>query len=347
MVKFVLGGVKTAIVRSLLLALLLPLASFAQLIVDTTAQNKKAILEEFTGIHCMFCPDGHVIAQQIKNAYPNDVFLINLHTGGYAMPNQGEPDFRIMESDSIAAISNLAGYPAGTVNRKQFPMTQGGGTAMSRGDWQDACTDVMSQPSYVNVGVQALHDTINESLIIDVEVYFTDSTPVDGFGFSALNFLNVALVQDSVLGPQTGAQQFNPNAIVNGPWQPTYVHQHMLRDMVTGQWGEDLLSGPTPVGPGYFVFSRYTYPIPPYINDVMFKVEHIEVIAFVTEGLQGEIINGNACEVTYPLPPPVGWKEILPNGQHTDITYDIYGRVVTDIKKNTIYIRNMKKFIRF
>ena len=330
----------------LLILLLLPLTTLGQLLVDTTAQNKNAILEEFTGIHCMFCPDGHVIAQQIKNAFPQRVFLINLHTGGYAMPSQGEPDFRIMESDSIAAISNLAGYPAGTVNRYQFPMTQGGGTAMSRGDWMDACYDIMSQPSYLNVGLQALHDTINESLIIDVEVYFTDSTPVDGFGFSALNFLNVALVQDSVLGPQSGAQQFNPNAIVPGPWQPTYVHQHMLRDMVTGQWGEDLLSGPTPVGPGYFVFTRYIYPIPPYINDVMFRVEHMEVIAFVTEGLQGEIISGNACEITYPLPPPVSITEILPK-VNDNIVYDIYGRQVTEIKENTIYIKNNKKFIRF
>jgi len=322
--------------------------SFGQLIVDTIPQNKKAVLEEFTGIHCVFCPDGHYIAQQIKNAYPDDVFLINLHTGGYAMPSQGEPDFRIMESDSIAAISNLAGYPAGTVNRKQFPMTQGGGTAMSRGDWMDACTDIMSQPAYLNVGTQVIHDTVNETLIVDVEVYYTDSTPVDGFGFSPVNYINVALTQDSVVGPQTGAQSYNPAGIVPGPWQPSYSHQHMLRDMVTGQWGDPITNGGQTL-PGYFVFRRYIYelPNPPFINDVMIKVKDLKAIAFVTESIHGEIISADECEVTYPAPPPVGWAEILPNGQHTNITYDIYGRAVTDIKKNTIYIRNMKKFIQF
>jgi len=332
--------------RSLLLALLLPLASFAQLIVDTVPQNKKAVLEEFTGIHCVFCPDGHYIAQQIKNLYYEDVSLINLHTGGYASPNQGEPDFRIMESDSIAAISNLAGYPAGTVNRHQFPMTQGGGTAMSRGDWLDAVQDIISQPAYLNVGTQVIHDTTNNVLVVDVEVYYTDSTPVDGFGFSPVNYINVALTQDSVVGPQTGAQSYNPAGIVPGPWQPSYSHQHMLRDMVTGQWGDPITNGSQTL-PGYFVFRRYIYEIQPYINDVMFKVEHIKAVAFVTESIHGEIISADECEVTYPAPPPVGWAEILPNGQHTNITYDIYGRVVTDIKKNTIYIRNMKKFIQF
>ena len=131
--------------------------------------------------------------------------LINLHTGGYAAPNQGEPDFRIMESDSIAAISYLAGYPAGTVNRHQFPMTQGGGTAMSRGDWIDAVQEIILQPAYLNVGTQVIHDTVNNVLVVDVEVYYTDSTPVDGFGFSPVNYINVALHQDSVVGPQTGA----------------------------------------------------------------------------------------------------------------------------------------------
>jgi len=42
----------------------------------------------------------------------------------------------------------------------------------------------------------------------------------------------------------------------------------------------------------------------------------------------------------------LGWEEILPNGQHKGITYDLKGKVVHEPKKNTIYIRNMKKFIK-
>ena len=42
----------------------------------------------------------------------------------------------------------------------------------------------------------------------------------------------------------------------------------------------------------------------------------------------------------------VGVNEVLPNGQHKGVIYDLKGRVVTDVKKNRIYIRNMKKFIK-
>lgn len=332
-------------VRSLLL-LLLPLMSFGQLLVDTTPQYKNVVLEEFTGIHCVFCPDGHVIAQNIKNVYPDDVFVLNLHTGGYAYPNQGEPDFRVGENDSIAAISNLAGYPAGTVNRKQFPMTQGGGTAMSRGDWLDAASEVLAQNSYVNIGMLMQYDSILNTLIIDVELYYTDSTPVDGFGFSPLNYLNIVLVQDSIAGPQDGASQFNPGAIINGPWQPTYSHQHMVRDYVTGQWGEVMTTGP--VGPGHFIFNRYTYTMlnVPFINGIFSDINHIKAVAFVTENELGEIITGTGVGITEPAQPPVAVVELLPV-VNDNVTYDIYGRVAKEIKRNTIYIKNNKKFIKF
>ena len=85
----------------------------------------------------------------------------------------------------------------------------------------------------------------------------------------------------------------------------------------------------------------------PDINGVIFKIEHIEVIAFVTEGQQGEIITGNNCQVTYLTNTPSGLVEILPNGMHRDVVYDVYGRTVTKIKKNTIYIKNNEKFIKF
>ena len=110
----------------------------AQSFVDTTQQNKNVIIEEFTGIGCVWCPAGHLIGQTLHDNNPNDVFLINIHTGGYASPQGAGTDFRTNFGSSIASQSNLSGYPAGTVNRHQFSMSQNGGTAMSRSDWSSA-----------------------------------------------------------------------------------------------------------------------------------------------------------------------------------------------------------------
>jgi hypothetical protein len=104
-----------------LAAVLLTTGLLAQTIVSTNPENKNVILEEFTGIYCVYCPEGHAIAQAIKDANPNDVYLINIHTGGYANPTGNDPDFRTQFGAAIASQSNLVGYPAGTVNRHYFP----------------------------------------------------------------------------------------------------------------------------------------------------------------------------------------------------------------------------------
>ena len=55
--------------------------------VSTTPENKNVILEEFTGIYCGYCPDGHRLAQELHDNNPGDVVLINIHTGSYATPH--------------------------------------------------------------------------------------------------------------------------------------------------------------------------------------------------------------------------------------------------------------------
>ena len=223
--------------KNLLFILCLGISSvmMSQTFVSTTAENKNVVLEEFTGIHCGFCPDGHVVAQGIYNQNTGDVVLINIHTGSYATPSAGEPDFRTTFGSAIDGQANVGGYPAGTVNRHQFSMTQSGGTAMSRGDWSSASSQILSQPSYINVAAQSTLDISSRVLTVVVEAYYT-GTSTSGTS----NSLNVALLQNNVAGPQSGAASWNPGAIIPGPWVPTYNHQHMLRHLITGQWGENI-----------------------------------------------------------------------------------------------------------
>ena len=307
----------------------------AQSLVDTVQHNKNVILEEFTGIHCTFCPDGHVIAQAIHSMFPQRVSLINIHTGSYAQPSIGEPDFRTPFGSALSSQSNLSGYPAGTINRHRFSFSQNGGTALSRSNWQSATYDILSQLSPVNVASTAQYDTITNELFIDIEIYYTDSQNV------LYNYLNVAITQDSILGPQVGAQAWNPNGIVPGPWQPTYSHQHMLRHFVTGQMGETLDS----ITPGNFIHKRFTWQVPYDINDIPVVIKDLNVVCFVTDQSQ-EILSGIETSVTI-LPQVVSSiYEIIPT-KNDNIIYDILGKPVKQIKKGVIYIKNNKKFIKY
>lgn len=252
----------------------------AQTIVPTTPQNKKIILEEFTGIHCTYCPDGHARANAIVAANPGNAFVVNIHVGGYATPSAGEPDFRTPFGALIAGQTALSGYPSGTVNRTVFaaplPMTAGG-TAMGRGSWLSAADQTKVLPSYVNLAAEATIDVNTRLLTVHVETYYTAGSPV------ATNKLNVVLLQNNTTGPQTGGGQGS-----------NYNHQHRLVHMLTGQWGADI----TTTTAGTFVDRTYTYTIPASYNNVPATMGEFEIIAFVAEGNQ-KIVSGNGAIPTY------------------------------------------------
>ncbi|MFY0672506.1 MAG: Omp28-related outer membrane protein [Bacteroidia bacterium] len=261
--------------------------AMAQTFVSTSAEKKNAVLEEFTGIRCTFCPDGHKRAQELKDANPKDVVLINIHQGGYATKQtESEPDFTTKWGDDIAGQSDLSGYPAGTVNRHEFSASQNGGTAQSRGDWTNSANEIMAENSPVNVAIEVELDIEERELTIVAEVYYTADAA------NATNKLNIAILQNNVQGPQTGATSYYPEMILpNG----NYNHQHMLRDLVTGQWGEDI----TETSMGSFFTKTYTYSIPEDINDVDVDLINLEVAAFVAEGQQ-EILTGVSQIVLVP-----------------------------------------------
>ena len=264
----------------------------AQTFVNTTAENKNIILEEFTGIYCGFCPDGHVKGQQLYDNNPGDVVLINIHTGSYANPNSGDPDFRTSFGSAIAGQAGISGYPAGTVNRHAFgTWSQQGGTAMSRGDWDDAGNVILNDSSYVNVEAQATLDISTRELSVIVEAYYTGNSP------QAANKLNVVLLQNNIEGPQSGGATYNPSAILpNG----NYNHQHMLRHLITGQWGDDINTTTS----GHFFTNTYTYTIPASLNNIPYDLFNLDVAVFISEGNQ-EIITGNMASMTHIVPPGI------------------------------------------
>ncbi len=240
----------------------------AQVLVSTQPMPKNAILEEYTGIHCTYCPDGHAIAQSIMDNNLGRAFVIAIHQGSFASPSAGEPDYRTSFGDALAGQTGLTGYPSGTVNRHVF---SGSATALGRGSWSSACDQIMQQTSPVNIGIATEYDAGTRELTIDIELYYTSAPG------SSSNFINLALIQDSIYGPQTG-----------GGAGSNYRHMHMLRHLITGQWGEEVNN----TGAGTFITRTYNYTIPEAYNNVAAVVENMHVVAFVAEGHQ-EILTGD------------------------------------------------------
>lgn len=242
--------------------------------VSTEVSNKNVVLEEYTGINCGYCPDGHKRANQLAAAHPGRVFVINVHAGSYAANT-----YTTQFGNALANQTGLTGYPSGTVNRHVF---SGSNTALDRGSWASCANTILNQTSPVNIAARGTLDWSTRELNITVQLYYTADEA------NATNKLNVAILQDNVIGSQSGAS-LNPDQQVGSQ----YRHMHMLRHLITGQWGEDV----TTTTQGSFVEKNYTYTIPASLgspNAIAAKLEDLHFVAFVAQGQQ-EILTG--CEV--------------------------------------------------
>jgi hypothetical protein len=256
----------------------------AQLPVSHTAGKKNALIEEFTGIHCQYCPDGHKRSDQSTSANPTHVFSVNVHSGSYATPGSGEIDMRTADGTAILAIPSekVAGFPAGDVNRATCTTPQtAGGIAMNRDTWAAAVSTILSQNAYVNIAGSATLNTSTRLLTINIEAYYTGNSPVSA------NYLTVMLKQDNILGTQTGGSTWYPAMMVGSQ----YKHMHALRDVLTaGSLGEAM--GATTTGTLYTKTINYTVPAS-YAN-VAAVLADLRLIAFVSETSTNII---NVCSI--------------------------------------------------
>ncbi len=259
---------------------------YAQTFVGTTVEKKKPLLEKFTGINCGACPGGDNEIQSLKTQYGNDLNVFAHHT----FSDNPTPDFEISYSGDIAATSFNGGgsYPGGSINRVQYEDWQQnpGGSAMLPSNWGDAIELEIDVDAYVNVAAKLRHDVEFNKFIVDVEIYYTGEPELD-------QRLNVALVQDHILGPQAG-----------GGSGDDYEHNHMLRELLTGTWGEAL---PTAAN-GVFIEKSYELDLPDSYGPVSVIPENMEVVVFISGG-QGVIANSNHAApepfVNYTLNPSI------------------------------------------
>jgi PKD repeat protein len=259
-----------------LLMILTTSAVFGQTIVSTSPENKNALIEDFTGLNCGFCPMGHKEIQVFLNDHPDDAFAIAIHQGAYAVPQGNQPDYTTVYGDELAQYFNISGWPSGVINRHDF----GAGYTYSLDQWQAHMGTIITQPAYVNVACEASIDVQTRQMTVHVETYYTGNSPL------TTNRLTVVMNQNNVKGPQWSSW-FNPDMITP---DGLYLHQHMLREMITDTWGEEI----SPTVSGTFIDQYYNYTIPEALKDVPVRLGDLEILSFISED-QTETINASGC----------------------------------------------------
>ena len=257
--------------------------------VSQTPTTKTVLIEEFTGNRCGYCPIGHKYANEVKASLGNKCCVINYHIAGN-LANAYCTEFGRTLNSNFNVEGGSYGLPAAAFNRHDFSGTAKitKGIQTSTNTYTSWANQIASMNASANVAAAATINKSTRQLTVHVKVYYT----ADGVGTS--NKLNIAIIQNNVMGTQSGASA-NPSQVVGSQ----YRHNEMFRDFVTGQWGEDI----SPVTAGTTIDKTYTYTIPESYTDPTNNnseaavLENLEVVVFVSEGNK-EVVNACTAKMT-------------------------------------------------
>lgn len=297
------------------------LLSFSQDLVSTIPSKKVALIEEFTAVRCGNCPNAHSIATIIENENPDQVISIRYHHGFLATPSGGSLDFRTDFSGPLAQQANLAGQPLATVNRHLFSGQTS--TSQNSGQWEASSLEIIGEQAIVNIGAMAIIDSSTNELEIMVELYYT------GTQTEPTNSLNIALIQNNIIAPQTlyGTAPQPNDFLETG----LYSHNHVLRHLITGQWGFTIDPNDGPL-----LSRKFNYNIPGQFKNIPVDLTNLELVIFINEGNQ-EVLNAISVTPTFSPPETVSVQE------SENIITDLYPNPVS--KNATINIETKAKNI--
>ena len=241
--------------------------------VSKQASKRNVLIEEFTGNGCVNCPRGHKTVDGLLAANPKRVFAINTHAG-FMSTAYGTTEGTAIDN-AFNNVNGTMGYPRAAINRMAIPYGSGKYYyVVGDGDYASVTEEVLDINAYVNVDASSVINKSSRELKVHVQAYFTES-PAAG----TVNMINVALVQNNVIGSQTGASTFYPAMGTNA----AYTHNHMLRKNITGTWGEEMPANAS----GTLYEKTFTYTIPAVIGDgagaVTAVLENLEIIVYVTQ----------------------------------------------------------------
>jgi len=176
---------------------------------EATELTRKAVIFEFTGIHCTNCPDGHVAIENIDSVYHGHVIPISVHAGFFAQPHGSEePDFRTAFGNQLYESLEEPSTPAVIFASMNVDDAIVGATA----SWQGEVGYFV--PQYTKYIIEPTVSLAENAISVNYEITERDAVA------SELRFYTF-IIEDHIEGPQTG-YDINP-----------YDHRHVLRKCIS------------------------------------------------------------------------------------------------------------------
>lgn len=177
---------------------------------------RRVLVQEFTGQGCINCPAGAAIVHSLQEQNPGSIIAVNLHPENtqYTRPIGG-----------LRLTSPLATVYFQSYSPSALPaaVIDGSSAITNTSLWTDAILSALGMESAADLELTSEYDEATRQLTVTYKAEFNKvfATPLS---------INIWITEDGIVGPQ-----YSGSSIVRD-----YVHNHVLRTSLTGDWGEKI-----------------------------------------------------------------------------------------------------------
>ena len=234
----------------------------------TVAPVQCAYVEKYTGPKCPNCPAADETLDAAHHQYGERLVIISVnHPKGQGIPFPNQPDLRTDDGTAWDNYYGINAIPAAYINRNTATQYSG---AMSN-ITADIASALKESP-IVGVSVTANDNDGNGKVDITANVVFAQS-------YTKPLTLTLAITEDSLAYKQ----------IFGDVTIDDYVHNHMLRDVITDTWGADIdCTGAA----GEARKASITYTLP---ADVV--AANCNIVALVSDKQSKKVLNSTSCKI--------------------------------------------------
>lgn len=185
--------------------------------------EKKVLIEEFTGVECVNCPQGSAELENLLGLYSENLIAVSIHAGIFSDPYpDSQHDFRTEEGTSIQEyVGNPLGWPSAVVNRHN---PSGSSLQLGLNKWAGAIDEALSRDPLASLGGTLEFDRSTRSGRINLRAVALENvrSPI---------YVTVLVTESHIFDYQLTPMGLDPN----------YEHKHVLRKVITPSSGERLV----------------------------------------------------------------------------------------------------------
>lgn len=184
--------------------------------VETTVVARRVLVQEFTGQGCTNCPLGASTIHGLQDQYPGSIISVNMHPENtqYTIP-MGNIYLPSKEATVYYNYYKPSSFPAVCID--------GSNPNSSISSWSNLIETALETESSADLQLFSDYDAATRKLTV---TYKTNFNKV----FNAPLAINLWITENGIVGPQFSGF----NVLMD------YVHNHVLRTTMTGEWGEEI-----------------------------------------------------------------------------------------------------------